>query len=352
MDQTLADTIESVRTEATAKREVAVVPITLLLPGESPRLEGQDVAHIERLAEIETPLPPILVDRRTMQVIDGTHRLMATALKGRETIEVEFFDGPPADAFLHAVQANVAHGFPLSQADRRAAANRIMATHPHLSDRTIARIAGLGAKTVAAIRRNPGNSAAQVTARVGRDGRVRPLSSAEGRLRAAALISQYPTASLREVARSAGVSPATASDVRRRLARGEEPAPGHSTTPDTDTNTDTDAHTGTDGPVSVLARSHHAQPERIPPRPGPPNPSAVLEKLVRDPSLRHKEEGRELLRLMQQNAIGPDRWHELTDVVPAHCSHLVGQLARQYAQLWSSFAQALDQRTQNLALPA
>lgn len=100
---------------AESDREITTVLIALLVPGESPRLEGQDEEHVARLAEIDAPLPPILVDRRSMQVIDGTHRLMAAILRGRATIEVEFFDGNPADAFLHAVKANVTHGFPLSR---------------------------------------------------------------------------------------------------------------------------------------------------------------------------------------------------------------------------------------------
>ena len=44
--------------------------------------------HIARLAEAETRLPPILVDRRTMRVIDGMRRLIAASLKGQETIDV------------------------------------------------------------------------------------------------------------------------------------------------------------------------------------------------------------------------------------------------------------------------
>ena len=147
--------------------------------GKSPRLNGEDRAHIARLAETETPLPPILVDRRTMRVIDGMHRLMAASLQGRETIDVMFFDGSEADVFLRAVQENIAHGLPLSQADRRAAAERIIASHPHMSDRAIGHSAGLAAKTVAAIRKSSSEEIPQSNARVGRDGRVRPLDSGE-----------------------------------------------------------------------------------------------------------------------------------------------------------------------------
>jgi hypothetical protein len=47
-----------------ATREVVSVPIMSIQPGDSPRLDGEDKAHIERLAETEAELPPILVDAR------------------------------------------------------------------------------------------------------------------------------------------------------------------------------------------------------------------------------------------------------------------------------------------------
>ncbi len=285
----------------------------MLVPGESPRLEGQDHEHIARLTEVDGALPPILVDRRTMQVIDGTHRLMAANLMGHSTIEVEFFDGDPADMFLRAVEANVTHGLPLSQADRRAAAERIIASHPHLSDRAIAEIAGLTAKTVAKLRRDGDGTGVVLAARVGRDGRVRPLSSAEGRRRVAELMAERPQASLRELARSAGVSPTTASDVRKRLARGESPVPA-------------------------------PRPEaRSAPRLAVVPPLAsLLEKLLRDPSLRHTENGRRFLRLLQVSAIGAKELPDLCAAMPPHCTDLVRQLAQQYAQAWTEFADNLE----------
>ncbi len=314
-----------------SQQEIVAVPVFALQPGESPRLEGEDKAHVARLAESETPLPPILVDRRTMRVIDGLHRLLAASLKGQDTIDAEFFDGSFADAFLRAVEANVTHGLPLSQADRRAATARIIASHPHLSDRAIAESAGLAARTVAAIRRRSTNGQSQLNARVGRDGRVRPLSGVEGRLRAAELMAENPRASLREVARGAGVSPATARDVRKRLERGEEPSsaqPG--------------AGSGSDGSAG------HGQPARPPVRRAvrmvPPAPAFVLEKLLRNPSLRHNEQGRRLLRLLQHNAVGSQEWPGVIAAVPPHCTALVVQLARQYSEMWQDFARELDER--------
>jgi hypothetical protein len=86
--------------------------------------------------------------------------------------------------------------------------------------------AGLAAKTVAAIRKSSSEEAPQSNARIGRDGRVRPLDSGVGRRRAADLLTQQPDASLRDVARAAGISPATVLDVRKRLGRGQSPVPG------------------------------------------------------------------------------------------------------------------------------
>jgi ParB-like chromosome segregation protein Spo0J len=111
-----------------------------------------------------------------MRVVDGMHRVMAASLQGREAIDVIFLDGSEADIFLRAVQENIAHGLPLSRADRRAAAERIIASHPHMSDRAIGHSVGLAAKIVADIRRRRSSEdLSQLSARVGRDGRVRPV---------------------------------------------------------------------------------------------------------------------------------------------------------------------------------
>jgi hypothetical protein len=310
------------------------VPVSSLQLGDSPRLEGEDEAHIGRLAASEAPLPPIIADRRSMRVIDGAHRLIVALLKGQQTIEVEFFDGTAADAFLRAVEANVTHGLPLTLADRRAAAARIVASHPQMSDRAIAQSAGLAARTVAAIRQQSGGAVPPPPARVGRDGRVRPLSSVEGRRRAAELMAEHPRASLREVARGAGVSPATARDVRRRLERGEEPAP---------------ARPRARGGDHLAWPAQAARPRQAE-RAVQPTPAFVLAKLVRDPSLRHNEQDRRLLRLLQHNSAGAQELPCLIAAVPPHCATLVVQLARHFSQMWQDFAQELDDRTRSIEM--
>jgi ParB/Sulfiredoxin domain len=315
---------------------VVAVPVLSLRPADSPRLNGEDKAHIARLAEIETPLPPILVDRGSMRVIDGMHRLMAASLQGRETIDVIFFDGREADVFLRAVHENVTHGLPLSQADRRAAAERIIASHPHMSDRAIGQTAGLAAKTIAALRRRSSEGISQSDVRVGRDGRVRPLDGGIGRRRAAELLASQPDASLRDVARAAGISPATALDVRKRLERGESPVPAKPT--------------GHSGGTSDKAADHGGSaPLGFKQQPGsratiPPDPAATVKKLMRDPSLRNNEWGKEMLRLLHVNAVGAGQLPDVVAAVPPHCVAIIEQLASQYASMWQDFARELDGR--------
>jgi transposase-like protein len=259
---------------------------------------------------------------------------MAAFLKGDETIDAELFDGTADEAFLRAVQANVTHGLPLSREDRRAAVARIISSHPEMSDRAIARVAGLGAKAVAAVRRSA-LDVPSVRARIGTDGKVRPLNSEEGRRRAAELVAENPQASLREVARRAGISPATVSDVKKRLMSGESPLSERSFQASKADNEQVDSAIPQQlGEQRAARKVRHAQPD----------PSSLVEKLLRDPSLRHKEEGRHLLRVLQQNALGDRGWAKLAAAVPSHCGGLVVDLARQYAETWTEFARELDGR--------
>jgi ParB-like chromosome segregation protein Spo0J len=317
---------------------VVTVPVFSLRPADSPRLNGEDKAHLARLAETETPLPPILVDKRTMRVIDGMHRLMAASLQGRETIDVVFFDGSDAEIFLRAVQENIAHGLPLSQGDRRAAAERIIASHPHMSDRAICSSVGIAAKTVAAIRKRSGEEGPQSNARVGRDGRIRPLNSGEGRRRAAELLAQQPEASLRDVARAAGISPATVLDVRKRLERGEPAVPGKhpasSRTSRADANADGDESPASTTRFSPTPSRSAASRDAV----------SAVEKLLRDPSLRSSDRGKGMLWLLHVNAVAADQLTDFAAAVPPHCVAIVVQLACQYANMWQDFAAELDGR--------
>jgi hypothetical protein len=153
------------------------LPISALKAADSPRLNGENECHIAMLSQAAAPLPPILVNRATLRVVDGMHRLRAARLNGVREIDVSFFDGDDDASFVMAVRANVTHGMPLTRADRSAAAARIVATYPYWSDRRIAEATGLSPKTVGAIRQRCAINVV-TPRRIGRDGKVRSMPSA------------------------------------------------------------------------------------------------------------------------------------------------------------------------------
>lgn len=311
-----------------------VVPIRALRTGDSPRVGGTDMEHVRGLAEGDAVLPPILVHRTTMNVIDGIHRLHAAVLSGRDTIPVRYFDGTLDEAFVIAVKANAANGLPLTLHEREVAATRIIQSHPHWSDRAIASVAGLAPSTVGTIRQRSA-AAVEADVRLGRDGRVRPVNSAEGRRRASEVMADRPDASLREVARAAGVSPAVARDVRIRLGRGDSPVPQGQRN-----------RTSSNPAQDNVAKRNAGT--RIPLQSNT-DPAAMLQSLRKDPSLRYTEAGRALLRWLFACVTESRRWEELVTTVPDHCTYTVSDLARQCADSWLEFAGRLEQRARTPA---
>jgi ParB-like nuclease family protein len=293
-------------------------------------LAGESGDHARTLAELEADLPPILVHRRTMRVIDGMHRIRAAILRGHDEVLVEFYDGDDDDAFILAVKANVTHGLPLSTTDRTAAAGRILAIRPQWSDRKIAAVSGLAASTVGAIRRRSTDASAQsnATTRVGRDGKVRPLNAASGRLLASELIKRSPDGPIREIAAAAGVSPSTALDVRTRLRRGDDPVPaGRRSAPA--------RPAGVAKPIAAGAERPAANPPMA-------DRESVLQNLRRDPSLCFNDAGRALLRWLDSHSAGLEQWMNHLDTVPPHCSSAIAELARLNGQAWQELAEHLD----------
>ncbi|MGA4844419.1 ParB N-terminal domain-containing protein [Streptomyces sp. G45] len=273
--------------------------------------------------------------RATLRVVDGMHRLRAAALKGQRTVEVTFTEGSREELFLRSVEENIAHGLPLSLSDRKAAAERVLAACPQLSDRTVAARTGLSAKTVAAIRRGVATAAprgqaaacsaaesAHANSRVGADGRWYPLDGAAGRWRAAEIVAARPDASLRQVARAAGVSVATAHDVRGRLRRGEPPVPGRA---------------GAAPARPVAAARADGAGERL----------SILRELTGDPSLRHTDAGRGLLRWLHLKTVLDEDLRALAHSVPAHRADAVAELARHCARAWQHMADELTRQESN-----
>lgn len=311
------------------------VPIVRLVIADSPRVHGEQVEHTRMLAAMDTPLPPIVVHRPTMKVIDGRHRLRAAVLRGDDAVDVLFFTGGDADAFVLAVELNHAHGLPLSIADRKVAAARIVDSHPTWSDRRISAITGLAAGTVATIRECSTERIGQSNVRVGRDGRMRPVDGAESRRRAAEVIAANPNASLREIAKVARISPSTAKDVRARLARGESPVTPRQRNRDERVG-------GAAAPPAEAGVGNYGERTRAPDASRNASPAEFVALLARDPSLRFNEAGRVLLRFIGCVAVDDDQWDEMMRRVPVHQRETVVQLARECATAWQGFADRLE----------
>lgn len=194
-------------------RELELVPIDRLVLGPSPRTSGTDSDHVRLLAEAGDDLPPILVDKRTLMVIDGAHRLEAARLKCLSHIAVRFFDGTPDESFIAAVRANVTHGKPLTFEERRAAVLRILVMRPELSDNMLGTIVGLSPRTIAKLRRNSSVALAAGT-RLGLDGKRHPAVPADVRSKVERAVARNPMSSSRSIAREVGVSVGTVSRVR------------------------------------------------------------------------------------------------------------------------------------------
>ncbi len=301
--------------------EVEKVPIALLRPADSPRKQGTDSRHVSLLAGSDAVLPPIVVHRGTMRIIDGMHRRQAAVLRGESHVAVRYFEGSEQDAFAFAVKANTTHGLPLSAEERSAAAKRLLGSHPQWSDRAVAAVAGVSAKTVRSLRRD--TAPAGAVSRVGRDGRARPVSTADGRLRAREMMEKNPQASLRTVARKAGVSPSTVRDVRERLRRGEHVVPQ---------NQRPKSEGRMDGLSTTLPVKSVEQP------------AVTVWSLTKDPSLRLTEDGRRLLRLLMTHRLPEQRWEELIATVPPHAATAISEAARGCAHAWNAFADRLSAR--------
>ena len=258
-------------------RDAERVPLLRLKPADSPRLDGEVREHIRILAGSTARLPPILVHRRTMRVVDGMHRYHAALLRGDVEIEVTYLDAADEDVFVHAVAANVAHGLPLSLRDRKAAAQRILKTHPDWSDRSVATTTGLSPKTVGAVRRRASVEIPQSGSRLGRDGRRRMMPP------------RADAADAAGTTEGGGGSP---------LDRSPE-----------------------------ASRAHDAR--------------AVIESLSRDPSLRLSDSGRSLLRRLMVGAPMAEDLETFVSAVPPHCVDSVTQLAALYAKSWESVARRL-----------
>ncbi|MCT2589638.1 transcriptional regulator [Streptomyces sp. N2-109] len=336
-----------------ARQPIHTVLVDNLLPADSPRLEGLNEEHLRVLADSEREFEPILVHRESGRVVDGMHRLQASILRGKRKIAVWYVDGAPEETFIRSVQTNINHGLPLTLRDRKAAVVRILATHPHWSDRAIATVAGVSPKTVGAARRRLSTEESPQSnpsaGRTGRDGRVRPDDMRERRERALVLLAQQPSVTLREVALEAGVSVSTAHRLRHELR-------SRTAVPDPEAQQPVPQAAHGSGDSSPLTELVVAATQRglanVPTRREMSSThvadmrTRALKSLSDDPSIRFTDSGRALLRWLN----GQARWladsEQLMASVPPHCVQTLAEVAHHYARAWEQFALELQQLQQ------
>ena len=293
---------------------------TSLRTGRSPHVRGIDRRNVASLAEVADRWPPIVVSRRDGSVIDGLHRVAAARQLGLERLCAVFFDGSPDDEYVEFVRCNVGHGLALTLDERRAAARRILLTHPDLSDRGLASVCGLSPKTVGRLRRDTdeargaGGTDARVSRRVGRDGRHRPVDASAARARIAEELERRPDASLRTIASAVGVSPETVRTVREKLRARPE---------------------GSTDPVGL------AEPEAV--------VLGVLERkrhrsapLDRDRAFTDRDEGRRFLDWFEATSVDDaDLWQQ-GQAIPRSRVYEIADEARRRAGVWVRFAEQLE----------
>jgi len=300
--------------------------ISELRVGEGIRSGGLDERHVELLMECVDTWPPIVVWGDDLVVVDGCHRVEAARRLGHQSVVGLRFLGSPEEAFIEAIRRNVSHGLPLSVADRRRAARRVLLRNPNWSDRRIASLCGLSDKTVGRIRRVGSSGIVAVDRRVGRDGKVRPVQPGEVRDRVRQALVENPAGSLRAIAAVAGASPETVRSVRARLQM-----------------SDLDLHEAVRlGPVSTSPQatamsvlSVFAEPEH---------------HIVRKPSEKEWRADQALsacgafTEWFSSTNVSGD-WHDFLWTIPIGRVYEVVDEARRRAAVWTSFASLLEART-------
>ena len=288
--------------------EIATLKLGILV-----RSAGEDIEHAKSLAHRLDDCPPILVERSTATVIDGAHRVLAARLLGRETISARYFTGTRDEAFVEAVRANVSHGKPLTLGEREAAAKRLLEIHSDWSNRLVADICGLSDKTVARVRSTTAD-VPQSAARVGRDGRQRPVDTRRLRGDIATALRSEPDAKPEDVARSLRTSASTVRDVRKRLRNGDDP--------------------------------QSARVVRAPrPRPIEPTPA----NWSRDQAILSLPGGSAFAEWLAQSEIESSDWDShLSEIPLGRIPQLIAE-AKTRAAEWTNFANSLEERFKQLS---
>jgi ParB-like nuclease domain len=299
----------------TGDEAVTTVTVDVLRPGPSPR-DGNNLRHVGALAELDGAWEPIVVNRQTMEVIDGRHRLAAAKQLGHRTIAVTFFDGSDAEARMEAVRLNVRHGLPLTLSERSAAARELLALFPSWSDRQMGTLCALSPRTIARIRAEapaPTDNVVSfpsvvVDKRLGKDGRHYPVAAGAQRAEIRKALEEEPDASLRAIAARTGASPETVRSVRRAMSA-DEPVTA---------------------PI-VLATHRTAM-------------AAPASNWSTDSACSSTEAGRDFAAWFDDHVLDAAVVQEMVDVIPLSRIYGVIDEARRRAALWEGFANAVQSR--------
>jgi len=343
------------------------------------KLRLNDLApdHVELLKAVLDEVPPILVDEKSMEVIDGAHRLCAAKELGRTHIQAHLIDGDEIGLLLAGICANTKHGLPLSLKERQNSALRILEVNETKSDRWIAEMVGLSPGAIASLRRRStvhhdhlnDTLAPGVADRVGKDGRRIPLSTAAGKQRAAELFRERPHRPIRQVAQEAGISVGTAHAVKVAVLRNEHglaaqtrPAGASTGQPADSADPCRSAHVAAhrpnrprDGATSPAASAAQSNPSSASTTSANTTASAqsdpsdwasrsVIARMVKDPSVVQSEAGRRAVRSLQGLSLGRGTSEYILQGVPSHYLDEVLRLIRDSLDSWSVLIAMLGAR--------
>ena len=166
-------------------------------PDLQPRVWGLNADHVKVLEQCGDAWPPLLVVRRDGHyvLVDGAHRFAAAQNLGLESVRVIELPAPDdGDLARLAFEANQQHGLPLTLADRRARAEKLLTQQPHVSNLEVARQVALAPTTVATIRQKLEDGATITPApqRVGKGGTMYTVAAPDS----ARTLGQLPPAEL------------------------------------------------------------------------------------------------------------------------------------------------------------
>jgi hypothetical protein len=257
------------------------------------------------------------------------------------TIAAVRFAGQEAEAYIEAIRCNAAHGLPLSPAERRAAVGRLLMMCPDWSDRRIAQVCAVAARTVALVRAadvapessrstpDPGQ------VRLGRDGRSRPREPSQLRENIRVALLAEPHAPLRLIASRVGASPETVRSVRRSIRSVEAVGSAQGMAGSRPCAADRPAELTKAPPERPIIRSD-------------PIGDAIsdADTWTRDRALTSHANGPAFVCWFTRSNVNTE-WEEYVAFIPVSRLYEVADEAHRRAECWTNFARRIEDRTRS-----